>query len=71
MLKLILLKAVAASPEAALMPDVQYAPTAPRKKKKKKILNLVAKSASSIDLGFEWSSGWTNSSSGDCFIFTA
>lgn len=34
MLKLILLKAVAASPEAALMPDAQYAPTTPRKKKK-------------------------------------
>lgn len=42
-----------------------------RPKKKKKKLHLLAKSASSIDLGFEWSSGWTNSSSGDRFIFTA
>lgn len=36
MLKLILLKAVAASAEAALMPDAQYAPTTLRKKERKK-----------------------------------
>lgn len=42
MLKLILLKAVAASPEGALMPDAQYAPTTPRKKKKSSIYWLKA-----------------------------